>query len=114
MKTYCSLHDLIAASDGLVIRRSDLAMQYTPEKIFKLQKYIVAHCNIAEKPVFIIEQLLESMVSKPRPTRAESSDIANAVLDGADGLVLTMETSWGMYALDSVCVVDNVSAWMGG
>ncbi|KAL5965549.1 Pyruvate kinase PKLR [Taenia solium] len=103
-----NLHDLIAASDGLVIRRSDLAMQYTPEKIFKLQKYIVAHCNIAEKPVFIIEQLLESMVSKPRPTRAESSDIANAVLDGADGLVLTMETSWGMYALDSVRVVDNI------
>ncbi|EUB62142.1 Pyruvate kinase isozymes R/L [Echinococcus granulosus] len=106
--TIKNLHDLIAASDGLVIRRSDLAMQYTPEKIFKLQKYIVAHCNIAEKPVFIIEQLLESMVSKPRPTRAESSDIANAVLDGADGLVLTMETSWGMYALDSVHVVDNI------
>ncbi|CDS42639.1 pyruvate kinase [Echinococcus multilocularis] len=106
--TIKNLHDLIAASDGLVIRRSDLAMQYTPEKIFKLQKYIVAHCNIAEKPVFIIEQLLESMVSKPRPTRAESSDIANAVLDGADGLVLTMETSWGMYPLDSVHVVDNV------
>ncbi|VDM31019.1 unnamed protein product [Hydatigera taeniaeformis] len=103
-----NLHDLISASDGLVIRRSDLAMQYTPEKIFKLQKYIVAHCNIAEKPVFIIEQLLESMVSKPRPTRAESSDIANAVLDGADGLVLTMETSWGLYALDSVRVVDNI------
>ncbi|KAH9283212.1 Pyruvate kinase PKLR [Echinococcus granulosus] len=108
LKFAADLHDLIAASDGLVIRRSDLAMQYTPEKIFKLQKYIVAHCNIAEKPVFIIEQLLESMVSKPRPTRAESSDIANAVLDGADGLVLTMETSWGMYALDSVHVVDNI------
>ncbi|VDL19042.1 unnamed protein product [Hymenolepis diminuta] len=104
-----NLHDLIKASDGLVVRRSDLAMQYTPEKIFKLQKYIVAHCNIAEKPVFIIEQLLESMVSKPRPTRAESSDIANAVLDGADGLVLTMETSWGMYALESVHVVDQIS-----
>nr|CDS29347.1 pyruvate kinase [Hymenolepis microstoma] len=104
-----NLRDLIKASDGLVVRRSDLAMQYTPEKIFKLQKYIVAHCNIAEKPVFIIEQLLESMVSKPRPTRAESSDIANAVLDGADGLVLTMETSWGMYALESVRVVDQIS-----
>lgn len=100
---------MIASSDGIVVRRSDLAMQYTPEKIFKLQKYIVAHCNIAEKPVYIIEQLLESMISKPRPTRAESSDIANAVLDGADGLVLTMETSWGMYALESVRVVDQVN-----
>ncbi len=103
-----SLDDLIAASDGIIIRRSDLAMQYTAEKIFKLQKYIVGHCNIAEKPVFIIEQLLESMVTKPRPTRAESSDVANAVLDGADGLILTMETSWGRYAIESVKTVDQV------
>uniref|UniRef100_A0A5K3EUQ0 Pyruvate kinase n=1 Tax=Mesocestoides corti TaxID=53468 RepID=A0A5K3EUQ0_MESCO len=108
ISTNFSLQELITASDGLVVRRSDLAMQYTPEKIFKLQKYIVGHCNIAEKPVFIIEQLLESMVTKPRPTRAESSDIANAVLDGADGLVLTMETSWGRFPLESVSVVDHI------
>lgn len=105
-----SLRELIAVSDGILICRSGLAMYYTPEKIFKIQKYIVGHCNVADKPVFVTGQLAESMISKPRPTRAEASDIANAVLDGVDGLLLTVETSWGMYPFDTVNVVDNVSS----
>ncbi|CDS42637.1 pyruvate kinase [Echinococcus multilocularis] len=103
-----NLRELIAVSDGILICRSGLAMCYTPENIFKIQKYIVGHCNVADKPVFVTGQLAESMISKPRPTRAEASDIANAVLDGVDGLLLTVETSWGMYPLATVSVVDNV------
>ncbi|EUB62143.1 Pyruvate kinase isozymes R/L [Echinococcus granulosus] len=103
-----NLRELIAVSDGILICRSGLAMYYTPENIFKIQKYIVGHCNVADKPVYVTGQLAESMISKPRPTRAEASDIANAVLDGVDGLLLTVETSWGMYPFDTVSVVDNV------
>ncbi|KAL5965548.1 Pyruvate kinase PKLR [Taenia solium] len=103
-----NLRELIAVCDGILVCRSGLAMYYTPEKIFKIQKYIVGHCNVADKPVFVTGQLAESMISKPRPTRAEASDIANAVLDGVDGLLLTIETSWGMYPFDTVNVVDNV------
>ena len=73
-----------------------------------MQKHIIGHCNVAEKPVFVTGQLIESMISKPRPTRAEASDIANAVLDGVDGLLLTIETSWGIYPFETVNVVDNV------
>ncbi|KAM3187483.1 hypothetical protein ACTXT7_002198 [Hymenolepis weldensis] len=103
-----NLREIIEASDGVVICRSNLAMHYNPEKIFKLQKHIIGHCNVAEKPVFLTGQLIESMTSKPMPTRAEASDIANAVLDGADGLILTIETSWGSFPSETVDVVDNI------
>ncbi|VDL41616.1 unnamed protein product [Hymenolepis diminuta] len=103
-----NLREIIEASDGVVICRSSLAMYYNPEKIFKLQKHIIGHCNVAEKPVFLTGQLIESMTSKPMPTRAEASDIANAVLDGADGLILTIETSWGSFPSETVDVVDNI------
>lgn len=108
-RTSFSLREIIKVSDGIMICRSNLAMNYAPEKIFKLQKYIIGHCNIAEKPVFLEGQLVESMIAKPRPTRAEVSDIANAVLDGVDGLILTIETSWGSFPFETVDVVDNVS-----
>ncbi|KAM7537674.1 hypothetical protein Aperf_G00000065782 [Anoplocephala perfoliata] len=103
-----NLREIIEVSDGIMICRSNLAMNYAPEKIFKLQKYIIGHCNVAEKPVFLAGQLVESMTAKPRPTRAEASDVANAVLDGVDGLILTIETSWGSFPFETVDVVDNV------
>ncbi|KAL7065584.1 hypothetical protein AAHC03_04597 [Spirometra sp. Aus1] len=103
-----NLQQLIAAADGIIISRADLGLQYSPEKIFKLQKYVIGHCNVAAKPVFVIGQLLESMRTKPRPTRAESTDVANAVLDGADGIILSVETSRGIFPFDSLSTVDRV------
>uniref|UniRef100_A0A0X3P3T2 Pyruvate kinase n=2 Tax=Schistocephalus solidus TaxID=70667 RepID=A0A0X3P3T2_SCHSO len=103
-----SLPQLIATADGIIISRADLGLQYSPEKIFKLQKYVISHCNVAARPVFVIGQLLESMRTKPRPTRAESTDVANAVLDGADGIILSVETSRGIFPLETLSTVDRV------
>ncbi|VDL96706.1 unnamed protein product [Schistocephalus solidus] len=102
------LPQLIATADGIIISRADLGLQYSPEKIFKLQKYVISHCNVAARPVFVIGQLLESMRTKPRPTRAESTDVANAVLDGADGIILSVETSRGIFPLETLSTVDRV------
>ncbi|VDK36730.1 unnamed protein product [Taenia asiatica] len=103
-----NLAQLIEHSDGLVVSRADLGIEFPPEKIFKLQKYIIAHCNVARKPVFVIAQLLESMYNKPRSTRAEASDVANAVLDGVDGLILTVETAEGIYPHDAVRFMSQI------
>ncbi|KAL7065018.1 hypothetical protein AAHC03_05012 [Spirometra sp. Aus1] len=103
-----NLDELLLYSDGIIIRRGELATQYSSEKVFKLQKHIIGRCNVAEKPVFVTDQLLETMRMKPRPTRAETSDVANAVLDGADSIILTVETSWGKYPFESVQVADQI------
>ncbi len=108
MLPHFSLSELIEHSDGIVVSRADLGLEFAAEKIFKLQKYIISHCNVARKPVFVIAQLLESMYDKPRPTRAEASDVANAVLDGADGLILTIETSRGIYPHESMTFMNQV------
>ncbi len=104
------LAEVVAAADAVMVARGDLAVELSPEEVPVWQKRIIAECAAQSKPVITATQMLESMRDNPQPTRAEASDVANAIFDGSDAVMLSAETAVGQYPVAAVTMMRRIAA----
>jgi pyruvate kinase len=102
------LANILEVVDGVMVARGDLAVETSPEQVPVLQKKIIHDCLIAQKLTITATQMLQSMIENPRPTRAEASDVSNAILDGSDGVMLSGETAVGRFPIQAVAIMDRI------